>query len=454
MTGWSYYYIGIGGEIGYDFANEFANSVPVLGKPFSGTAGVQKYEQSILPGSNATTVPQGMGVKYIRQAAAPNYWWSLFWLGELYPDSQYTGTYGYMNTGNLPAGTTATSPTTFQRVLRTQIGPNGAAPTWALPAGTAFPGTGAVRRLGDNGSTTFFSTGTAASTFHHTGADGTTGTLLQEGTTIATSVSGYNFPLLNPIPNRRPFSLTSSAGSPDTNAFLVTPYGSPFSATPPVAFPVTQQTLFYQNSSNSWPGSGLYSLRDPVTNRVSFVVVNGLSPTGQSGSQFMANWSFLSLIHSFFVAGLYTDTTGCTGCPFRVNQLPRLGITYPDQTSYINNPASVNVTWATSWYRWDGKKYTPSYANTFSESTPLQYQFTYSKDNGQTWFYQDDTPSLGAGVRLPNGDSRILTTTNVTWNTPAAAFPQATYILRVEAYRTNLKLHYSFHQFRLFLWRQ
>jgi hypothetical protein len=322
-----------------------------------------------------------------------------------------------------------------------------------LPPGTTF-GTGgdaAVRRLMGNGSTTFFSTGAAASTFHHSSTSGT-GTLLQEGLTMAASASGYNFPLLNPIPNNRPFSLTANAGNPDANAFLLTAYGSSFSATPPAAFPVTQQTLFYQESS-PLPGSGLFSLRDPVTNRTAFVVVNGLSPTGLSGSQFIANWSFLSLLHSFFVAGLYTDATVCTGCPFRVTQLPQVTITAPNQTTYLNDPSSIPVTWSLGWFRWDGKKYTPTYSNTFAETTPIQYQFSYSKDNGKTWFYQDDSPSLGVGIRLPVGDSRILTGTTVTWNTPAAAFPQSNYLIRVEAYRASLNMHYAFHQFRAYIWR-
>jgi type II secretory pathway pseudopilin PulG len=452
MTGWSYYYIGIGGEIGYDAANQFTNSIPVLGKPFSGSTGQQIYEQSII--NDAPTPAQGSGVKYIRATnTSSNYWWSLNWLGELYPDSAYTGTYGYMNTGNLPSGTI--NAQTFRRVLRGAIDPSGAAPSWPLPAGTTF-GSGsdaAVRRLMGNGSTTFFSTGTPTSTFHHTSTTGS-GSLILEGLTMAASASGYNFPLLNPIPNNRPFSLTMNATGPDSNAFLQTAYGSPFAATPPAAFPVTQQTLFYQEQT-PLPGSGLFSLRDPVTNRVAFVVVNGLSPTGQSGSQFIANWSFLSLLHSFFVGGLYNgDLVACTGCPFRVAQLPRVSITSPNQTTYLNDPSTINVTWSLAWFRWDGKKYTPTYSNTFAETTPIQYQFSYSKDNGKTWFYQDDTPSLGVGIRLPSGDSRILTGTSVTWNTPASSFPQSNYLIRVEAYRANLSMHYSFHQFRAYIWRQ
>ncbi len=467
MTGYSYYYIGIGGEIGYDQDNQFPKSIPVQAKPYTGSTG-QIYEESITNDvgwgnpQNCTAgngYPQGCGVKYIRQASASNYWWSLFWLGELYPDWAYTGTYGYMNTGNLPSGGNSNQ---FRRVLRGQIAPpaSAGAPTWSYPAGTDFEGglgtsggANAVRRTMGQGAASFFSTGTAGATFHHISTSGS-GTLVGEGLNIGDINSGYNFPLLNPIPNSRPFSnaYSSTTDNPDTNAFLQSVYGSPYAATPPGAFPTTQQALFYQEST-PLPGSALYSLSDPVTNRVAFVVENGLSPTGESGSQFIANWSFLSLLHSFFVAGLYTDSTTCTGCPFRVTQVPRVSITYPDQTVDLNNPSTINVQWTLAWQRWDGKKYTPNYANNFAETTPIQYQFSYSKDNGKTWFYQDDTPSLGTGVRLPPGDSRILNTTTVTWSVPGAAFPQGNYLIRVEAYRTNLNLHYAFHQFRAFIRR-
>ena len=39
MTGFSYYYVGIGGEIGYDASNGFASSVPVSSRPFTGGNG-------------------------------------------------------------------------------------------------------------------------------------------------------------------------------------------------------------------------------------------------------------------------------------------------------------------------------------------------------------------------------------------------------------------------------
>src|SRR5262249_16941376 len=45
MTGFSYYYLGLGNEIGYDSSNGYTNSIPVSGKPF-GQVG-WGYEQSI-----------------------------------------------------------------------------------------------------------------------------------------------------------------------------------------------------------------------------------------------------------------------------------------------------------------------------------------------------------------------------------------------------------------------
>jgi hypothetical protein len=39
------------------------------------------------------------------------------------------------------------------------------------------------------------------------------------------------------------------------------------------------------------------------------------------------------------------------------------------------------------------------------------------------------------------------------WSTPAASFPEGSYILRVEAYRTGQTLHYSYHQAKIYISR-
>jgi hypothetical protein len=454
MTGWSYYYIGIGGEIGYDAANQFPNSIPVSSKPYTGVGGVANFtEQSIINGC-ATC-----GVKVIRQGtSATNYWWGMNWLGENYPDSAYMGATGYAATGNLPTGSSAA---TFTRTLRTNIYPTAGA-NFILPSGTRFnecPGggncpsdTAAVRRTGGPGSVSLFWTGSNNSTFHHMG-DNNIGNLTSQGLDIANAVNGYNFPLLNPVPNNRPFSLTQNITGDNPDLFLSSVYG-------PV-FPTSLQAEFYRQAGQNIPGSALIGLRDPTSNKTAFVVVNGLSPVGATGQNYIARWSFLTLIHSYFHAGLYpwggpnppATEVGCAACPnFRVRQLPRVAITFPGINDDLNNPPDVNITWSLTWRRWDNNRYTPNYAAGFTEAEPVQYQVMYSDDNGLTWKWCDTsipgTPSLGHRTA-----AAMITGNSYDWQTPAGTFPAANYLIRVEAYRQNYNLHYSYHQFRAYIRR-
>jgi prepilin-type N-terminal cleavage/methylation domain-containing protein len=459
MTGYSYYYIGIGGEIGYDAANLFPNSIPISQKPYTGV-GAAIYEQSII---NDDNISQGSGVKYVRENAAPalstDYWWSMNWLGELFPDDQYaTGTSSnYAVNGNLRTGSNANNGAgtgNFRRVLRAFI-----APTThnILPRGTVYPGglngsgngDNAVRRTGPPGSTSFFWTGTSTSTFHHT-PNSSNADIVNEGAYISSTTTGYNFPLLNPIPNNRPFNINVNATGDNPPGFLESRYGGTFIS--------NEDARYYRNAGTTGPGSSLISLRNPNTNRVAFIVVNGLSPVGDSGTAFIARWSFLSLIHSYMEAGLYTDANptpvGCTGCPFRVGQLPRVNIINPNAQSLIVDPAAINIQWGTTWRRWDDKAYTPGYPNGFTETVPMTYQVMYSDDNGVTWKWVQNDAKADPGVKLPNGDGKIISgTTSYLWSVPEAQFPQGNYVIRVEGYRTGYSLHYSYHQFTAFIRR-
>ena len=193
-------------------------------------------------------------------------------------------------------------------------------------------------------------------------------------------------------------------------------------------------------------------MREPTSNKVAFIVVNGLSPAGAAGQSFIARWSFLSLIHSFFQAGLYTDAVGCPACPYRIRQLPRVSITFPNVTVDLNNVSSINIQWASTWRRWDNNAYTPGYAAGFTEAEPVLYQVMYSDDNGTTWKWCDtaiaSTPKPGL-----RDATALISATSYNWSTPAASFPMGNYLIRVEAFRQNYQQHYSYHQFRAFIRR-
>jgi len=417
MTGFSYYYVGLGNEIGYDSANSFPNSIPLSARPFNGSNGTLN-EQSITDALNG-------GVKYIRENnAGGDYWWAMTWLGELYPDTMWNT---WSATGNLPTGIGAGN---FSRVLRGSINTR-------LPVGTQF--INAERRPQEEGSTTFFWSGSTNATFHHQYQDNTNGNLAADGTAVANT---YKLPMPASISNNRPFDIAVNDTSMNPDHFLQNAYGPPTTLSP--------LAQFYRHSTNIH-GSSLLAMRNG--NDAAFVVVNGLSPAGQSGVSFIARWSFLSLIQSFLASGRYM-TSGVPD-PARVRELPRLVITSPGDDDDLVDPDAITVTWDVTWRRWDGLPYTPSYPADFSEDTTVRYALLYSRDNGRTWLHMKDDTTAAPGVRPASG--YLQTGTSYLLDTPAAKFPKGNYLLRVEAYRDigaqELPLHYSFHQYRAFIKR-
>lgn len=415
MTGFSYYYLGIGNEIGYDEANGFKDSIPVSSRPFDGTNGT-RYEQSIIGQTNVS------GVKYVKENTTD--WWAMTWLGELYPDDLWAT---WSTKGNLVTGS---GKGTFRRVLRGSI-------TTRLPAGTDL--LDAARRTQEEGSPTFFWAGTKTSTFHHRPQDNTTGNLAADGTVVANT---YKLPMPASIANNRPFDLVVNDTATNPDHFLQNAYGP--------ATTITSLAQFYRHSTNIH-GSSLIAMRGGTD--AAFVVVNGLSPTGESGVAFIARWSFLSLIQSYLTSGLYSVSGKLDAA--RVRELPRVVITAPGDDDDLVDPDSINVAWDVTWRRWDGLPYTPSYPNNFAEDTVVKYALLYSRDNGKNWLHMKDDTVATPGTRpaagyLQTGKSFLL-------QTPAAKFPKGNYLLRVEVYRDKdgdeLPLHYSFHQYRAFIKR-
>ena len=91
LTGFSYYYLSLGGDVGYDASNGFANSIPMDGTPF-GLSG-KVYENTIIDvgtssirGSRKLVRSNDGSTNGIR---AGGMWWSKPWIGETFPDDTY-----------------------------------------------------------------------------------------------------------------------------------------------------------------------------------------------------------------------------------------------------------------------------------------------------------------------------------------------------------------------------
>jgi type II secretory pathway pseudopilin PulG len=414
MTGWSYYYVGIGNEIGYDGDNGFPNSIHVSSKPYTG-AGGSRWEQSI---TDAVISGNTGGVKYVRENVGSNYWWSLNWLGELYPDSSYTD---WSSDGNLPTGS---GSNLFIRDLRSNINVN-------LPTGTTFQNV--VRRTNQPGCTTFFSTGTTGSKFHHQGDGSGTGSLTAQGAHIGAS---YGFKLPPTVSINRPFNINLNGDGPVPDGFQDPAYGT-------AGLGLTKLADYYNHSRGGMLGSAALELTGSGTD-TTFVAVNGISNTQLTGSAFMGKWAFLTLVHTFLEAGLSTGAG-------RIPQVPRIAITDPNDLTDLTNPSSISIQWNETWKRWDGQPYTPNYSSTFTEATPTSYTVMYSDDGGTSWKHVQDDSAATPGTRPPS--AYLQTSTSYSLSTSATKFPKGSYLLRVEAYRDDVSLHYAYHQNKIYIKR-
>ena len=416
LTGWSYYYVGIGGEIGYDSANNYPNSISVNGAPYGMGSTLNVNNMASAGGST------GEYVKYVREGGGSS-WWSQAWLGELYPDKAYAT---WVTTGTIPSGSASNR---FYRTKRANITAN-------MPLGTSFNNT--RRRTQREGCTSIFNIGTSSphSTFHHQGSSGNS-TIGGAGLELQ---NNYNFVLPSAIPTNRPFGidLSSSGG-----------FGSEYGRAEFPRFTGSIVKSYYTKSSSTY-GSALVGLTSP-SNKTAFIVVNGLSQTIQLGSSFIGKYSVLALLHSYFETG-NPSVTNHHELP------PRILITSPTEITDIQNPTSIPIQWSTQWKRWDGQKYSGSFSASYAgnEST-LEYVVMYSKDGGKNFVYvQDGTPAT-PGVRPTSSSYRIadfgVGDETYNWPTPAIGFPEGSYVIRIEAYRVGSNLHYSYHQTKIYIHR-
>ena len=417
LTGFSYYYVGIGNEIGYDSSNGFPSSIPLDGKPYGTTSDV--FVDSISENGDSNY----RYVKTIREAGTSSYWWGVSWLGELYPDSAY-GTH-WRTTGNLPAGNSAGH---FFRDRRQDVTRN-------LPKGTTL--VASKRVTAAEGCTSFFNIGTSSATFHHQFADGRYGDLTDIGQEIA---GNYNFSLPTSTKISRPFNLATNRDGGVGPEFGFTSDYPRFSA--------QIVKTYYDHSLSASTGSALVALRPPEEDRTAYIVVNGIDRTTESGSAFISKYSVLTLLHSLLEAG-------DGDLPGPVTRLPRGVITSPTGTTELTNPVQIPIKWETLWTRWDGRPYTSSTSSNNGENeTRLRYSLLYSTDNGQTWKHVLND-SIATPGRLPAAALLLVDQgtgpEQYDWPTPAAKFPEGSYLIRIEVFRSMESLHYAHHTEKIYI---
>jgi hypothetical protein len=355
------------------------------------------------------------------------------WLGELCPDSEYSSQWLALDgegkvRGNLGPG--SGNGDFYQEVDNTVY-----SNSRNVTAGTSLHS--AHQRLKPTGCGMFFNTtGDPNNTFNHKSSNGSMGSLVGPGLELA---NNYNLDLPLTTEINRPFSLTASN---DPDGWDVEPYsGNRYQA--------TLIRIYYDSPDSGYDGSGLVELMSQDGSASSYVVVNGLAQTTQLGTGTLAKYSLLTLIHSYF-------ESGDTGLTNRIQMMPRVELVSPTEITEVVNPMTIDLTFDIQWQRWDGQKYTESTPDTFAEADgDIDYFLMYSKDNGQTWLSVLDDSVVEPNVR-PADNALLLSDFTAgpevhVWPTPSATFPAGSYFVRVEAYRRDQTLHYSYHQRKIFV---
>jgi type II secretory pathway pseudopilin PulG len=422
LTGWSYYYMGHGNEIGYDSANGYPNSIPTNHGPF-------------FEGTTATTgfVNNITGYRrFVINGASP-FWWGMTWLGELCPDNvyetQWTALSGGMIRGNLDVADPSLNANTFKR-WRDQD-------AYTASVYRAF-GTSllaGMQRTAGNGCMTFMNHEVAGGRFRHQGSAGT-GALVGSGLEMATN---YNFPLPSTAPINRPFTFANTTAPAEEWSYQ--PYvGNRFTG--------TRIRQYYNHPTVGYEGAGLVELRDTANTSAGYIVVTGISNAVVSGSSFIAKFSILAVVQSFLEGG-------STSLTHRIKMPPRVELQFPTDADEIDNNAALNVQWDIFWRRWDGQKYTTGTPPGFSENdAEIEYVLMYSTDQGRTWSHCADDSAAMPG-RKPTDPTVIFADANPggaeTFSWDVTSMPEGSYQLLIEAYRAGQQLHYSQHRMRIYL---
>ena len=424
--------ISVGGDIGGD-APDLDASVLMDGTPFGLDGDVQE-NTLYTPGTagiagGSKIVRDGVASEASRRAGGG--WWSKPWLGEICPDALYAQY--WIPAGNLKAGT-GEHAGHFRRVLRSD------APTGQQPVGTRL-GT-ARNELGVLGGTCFFNTGSASSTFQQSGSSAVA-LLHGNGRDLG---SRYGLALPIGVSVSHPFLLDWS-GDTQVNGLSVGPaFGD--TATYP-RYSASLATTYYteQARDDTAIGSAFVRLADP-DGHAARIGISSLYPGTEDGVAFLTRYALISFVHAHAAEGHPSESP-------HVRQLPALTVDAPAGRAHYPNPAFIDVKWSLLWSRWDSGLYDMDYPDGFAEDEGnLVYRLLYSNNDGASWHYLHDHKETTPGFLPRHADGSPDMSVCVadgtdgdetyTWATPAAAIPDASYRIRIEAYHVTDLHHYAY----------
>jgi hypothetical protein len=495
-NGWSFYYFGVGGEIGFDHPP--MTGVTIFSAPFqTSMAGnvLNGYDSINGDGKRGPSPAVGEWVASNVQSTTGNAvtWYQRSWLGELYPDASYMSS--WVSYGNLPSVANKLAlPETFFLQVKQNVAQAG-------PAGNSDDGFNGQQHFPNP-------SGQGCESFYN-GRNPVTGQQLEHGGSDANSneyalaVTTYNifpFPLPSVVDVSRPWAF-NGGNPPEWNlppyAGMTTSLDIPsITSAPATGSGTTTSRLFYdyngQGDTSPEQGSGVIRMTqvNGATTQVGYVVETGTAPSGNVGAQTLAETSLVYAMRTFLDGG----QMAATGAPGHIVQIPLVQIYPSSVVPQYNETQSIAVTigspvTATAypggggvtigspvtniWWRFNpnalANYYTEEYpeynsaaamtgTGLYQESVSVIYNLKFSPNAGVTWAFVQDGSAAVSGIcdcnlgsnAYPGNPAGHAVTLAAPWtySWPVASggttLAQGDYLLMVEAYRKDYPEHYAY----------
>lgn len=483
INGWTCYYYGMGGEFGAD-QQPFNNGVSIWSDPYlttNGTATTSSAQEILGAGMG-----WGGSATYQQMRVVSNTndtWYERSWLGELYPDSQYST---WTSTGNLPVAVGTKGTSTFYRKQYGSVSTN------ESPGGTSSSNNGFGRDLVSQANIygcTAFMNGVGVGSegggsFIHNGPNDV-GNILSLGQTCY-AIFGY--PLPASVNVTRPWSIS---GEQISSEWLLPPYNGERTNLFIEAVNGLSR-LFYtvpdNNNQGPWHASGTIQISlptaSPEVSQTAYFVESGLDISANVGLSDLGETALVCTLRTFLDGGNFPVGQG------HIYQIPLIETYCDNAAAQYSTPQTINLlvdgavttgipltiagysTFPAGptpnvWFRWPG--YTSTTGNYYTEEYPgypnmsnstysepvssLDFNIKVSNNAGGTWYYIQDGGFTGQQAVTGLLDTNAAHLINVTsmpltyvWNvTNTSNFPQNSYWVCSEAYRHGFPYDYSYH---------
>jgi hypothetical protein len=489
-NGWSWYYYGMGGEIGFDQA-PMAGGVSMNSAPFqTSTVGEVVNGYDSINEDGRTGASPAVGLWTAAAVTSTSKWYARPWLGEIYPDSSYNSS--WVSYGNLPScvNTTANIGQTFYNKTLENI-PVGS----TEQANEGYAGVTFYPKPGPYGGSSFFNGTNGANTLFYTIGPSTPDDG-QEQSLSVTTYGIYQYALPYDVNIQRPwqFSTQNSGGSAITlnvPEWQFAPYNNTrttlsIPSTLTDGADTTSRIFYADTSQTNYYGSALVQVNSGTT-QTGYVVETGTAPSGTVGFQALAETDMVYSLRTFLDGG----EMAAPGKVGHIVQVPLVKIYLASNVpQYLNASAitfevgspvtataagegavSIGMPVTDIWWRFPGSTatnanyYTEEYpyysmgvtasninqaateTGIYNETVPVVYNLKYSNNHGVNWYYVQNSAPATFGVCNYNSPYAITAAAPLTqeiWSINQTTEPQGDYWLMVEAYRKGYLNHYAY----------